>query len=136
MSSTSRGGRHWRRVREDRDEPGRGHSDAAARAAADRVDFSSLVVVLDSSKGLPASLAEAKAQAPVIAYGAFLNEIVTFLSVAFAAFLLVKQTNRWKESPPAATTRTCPFRLSDKVPIKASRCASCCADLPVSDART
>ena len=96
-----------------------------------RVDFSSLFVVLDSSKGVPASLADAKTQAvPVIAYGAFLNEIVNFLIVAFAIFLLIKQTNRWKESPPAATTRTCPFCLSDNVPIKASRCATCCADLP------
>jgi large conductance mechanosensitive channel len=98
-----------------------------------RVDFSSLFVVLDSSKGVPASLTDAKTQAvPVIAYGAFLNEIVNFLIVAFAIFLLVKQANRWKESPPAATTRTCPFCLSDNVPIKASRCASCCADLPSS----
>ena len=98
-----------------------------------RVDFSSLFVVLDSSKGVPASLTDAKTQAvPVIAYGAFFNEIVNFLIVAFAIFLLVKQANRWKESPPAATTRTCPFCLSDNVPIKASRCASCCADLPSS----
>jgi large conductance mechanosensitive channel len=96
-----------------------------------RVDFSSLFVVLDSSKGVPASLADAKTQGvPVIAYGAFLNEIVNFLIVAFAVFLLVKQANRLKESPPAATTRTCPFCLSDAVPIKATRCASCCADLP------
>ena len=96
-----------------------------------RVDFSSLFVVLDSSKGVPASLADAKTQGvPVIAYGAFLNEIVNFLIVAFAVFVLVKQTNRWKKSPSAATTRTCPFCLSDNVPIKASRCASCCADLP------
>jgi large conductance mechanosensitive channel len=96
-----------------------------------RVDFSSLFVVLNSSKGVPASLADAKTQGvPVIAYGAFLNEIVNFLIVAFAVFLLVKQANRWKESPPAAITRTCPFCLSDAVPIKATRCASCCADLP------
>lgn len=96
-----------------------------------RVDFSSLFVVLDSAKGVPASLADAKTQGvPVIAYGAFLNEIVNFVIVAFAVFLLVKQANRFKESPPAATTRTCPFCLSDKVPLKASRCASCCADLP------
>ena len=35
------------------------------------VDFSSLFYILDSSKGVPASLAEAKAKGiPVIAYGA------------------------------------------------------------------
>jgi large conductance mechanosensitive channel len=94
-----------------------------------RVDFSSLFVVLDSAKGVPASLADAKTQGiPVIAYGLFLNEIVNFLIVAFAVFVLVKQANRWKAPPPAPTTKTCPFCLSDKVPLAATRCASCCAD--------
>jgi large conductance mechanosensitive channel len=94
-----------------------------------RVDFSSLFVVLDSSKGIPASLADARTQGiPVIAYGAFLNDVVNFLIIAFAVFLLVKQANRLKAPPPDTTTRTCPFCLSDKVPLNATRCASCCAD--------
>ncbi len=96
------------------------------------VDFTSLFVVLDSSRGVPASLAEAKAQGiPVIAYGALFNEILGFLIIAFAVFLLVKQVNRWK-GPANTTTKTCPFCLSATVPINATRCASCCADLPVS----
>ena len=96
------------------------------------VDFSSLFVMLDSSRGVPASLAEAKAQGiPVVAYGAFLNEIVNFLIVAFAVFLVVKQANRMKEAPAAPTTKTCPFCLSASVPTNATRCASCCADFPV-----
>ena len=94
-----------------------------------RVDFSSLFVVLDSSKGVPASLTEAKAQGiPVLAYGAFLNDVVNFVIIAFAVFLLVKQANRLKAAPPAVTTRTCPFCLSDNVPLKATRCANCCSD--------
>jgi large conductance mechanosensitive channel len=94
-----------------------------------RVDFTSLFVVLDSSKGIPASLADARTQGiPVIAYGAFFNDIVNFVIIAFAVFVLVKQANRLKAPPAAAATRTCPFCLSDNVPIKASRCASCCAD--------
>ena len=97
-----------------------------------RIDFSSLFVMLDSSRGVPASLAEAKAQGiPVLAYGAFLNEIVNFVIVAFAVFLLVKQANRMKSPPAATTTKTCPFCLSETVPIKATRCATCCADFPV-----
>src|SRR5262245_6972123 len=61
------------------------------------VDFSSLFIVLDHAKGTPASLTEAKtAGMPVIAYGAFINEIINFLIVAFAMFLLVKQANRFK----------------------------------------
>jgi large conductance mechanosensitive channel len=95
-----------------------------------RVDFSSLFVVLDASRGIPASLADAKAQGiPVIAYGAFLNDVVNFLIVAFAIFLIVKQANRLKKGPPPASTKSCPFCLS-AVPDAASRCASCCADLP------
>jgi large conductance mechanosensitive channel len=92
------------------------------------VDFSSLFIVLDRSKGVPESLAAAKtAGVPVIAYGAFINDVVNFLIVAFAVFLVVKQANRFK-APVAATTRPCPKCLSS-IPIKATRCAACCADL-------
>jgi large conductance mechanosensitive channel len=97
-----------------------------------RVDFSSLFIVLDASKGVPASLAEAKtAGIPVLAYGAFLNEVVSFLIVAFAIFLIVKQANRLKSPAPVAevTTRDCP-RCLTAIPLKATRCAACCADIP------
>lgn len=96
------------------------------------IDFTSLFVVLDSSKGVPASLAEAKAQGiPVIAYGAFLNEVVNFLIVGFAIFLLVKQVNRLQAKKPEAaapTTRDCPYCLST-IPLKATRCAHCTSQL-------
>ena len=92
------------------------------------VDFSSLFIVLDHSKPTPASLAQAKAAGvPVIAYGAFLNDVVNFLIVAFAIFLIVKQANRFKK-PAQVTTRACPKCLS-AIPIGAQRCAACCADL-------
>ena len=92
------------------------------------VDFSSLFLILDSSRGTPASLAEAKAAGvPVIAYGSFLNEVITFLIIAFCVFLIVKQANRFK-GPVAASTKECPRCLS-AIPIKASRCSACCADL-------
>ena len=97
------------------------------------VDFSSLFIVLDSTKGIPASLADAKTKGiPVVAYGAFLNDVVNFLIVAFAVFVIVKQANRLKKPAPATapTTKDCPFCLSS-VPVKARRCASCCADLQV-----
>lgn len=93
------------------------------------VDFSSLFLVLDSSRGVPASLAEANAAGvPVIAYGAFINEVINFLIVALAIFLVVKQANRFKAPPPAATTKDCPKCLS-KIPLAATRCSACCADL-------
>ena len=62
-----------------------------------RTDFSGLFLVLDSAQGIPMSLADAKTKGiPVIAYGQFINDIVSFLIVALAVFLLVKQVNRIK----------------------------------------
>jgi len=94
-----------------------------------RVDFSSLFVVLDSTKGVPASLAEAKTQGvPVIAYGQLLNDAIGFLIVAVAVFLLVKQVNRLKKPgpapPPGAPMKECQFCASS-IQAKATRCAFC-----------
>ena len=99
-----------------------------------RVDFASLFVVLDSSAGAPASLADAKAKGiPVLAYGQLLNDIISFLIVAFAAFLVIKQVNRLKgEAPPeAATTKTCP-QCTMEIPIKALRCPQCTSSIATS----
>jgi large conductance mechanosensitive channel len=99
-----------------------------------RVDFSSMFQVLDSSKGIPASLAEAKAQGvPVIAYGQFINDIIGFLIVALAVFLIVKQVNRIKsavDKPAGAETVTkeCQFCAST-ISIKAKRCPNCTSEL-------
>ena len=97
-----------------------------------RVDFSSLFYVLDTSKGVPVSLADAKAKGvPVLAYGQLINDIVTFLIVAFVIFLVVKAYNRLKSkqaTDAAPTTKDCPLCLST-IPLKATRCASCCSDL-------
>ena len=96
-----------------------------------RIDFSSLFFILDSSKGIPASLAEAKTKGiPVVAYGQFINDIVGFVIVALAVFLMVKQVNRLKRPTPAATatTRDCPHCLM-AVPLKATKCAHCTSDL-------
>jgi large conductance mechanosensitive channel len=93
-------------------------------------DFASLFSVLDSSKGIPASLADAKARGiPVITYGQLLNDLVGFLIIALAVFLLVKQVNRIKSAldrPEAApaTTKDCPFCAS-AISIKATRCPHC-----------
>jgi large conductance mechanosensitive channel len=97
------------------------------------VDFASLFYILDSSKGVPASLAEAKAKAiPVIAYGQLINDVINFLIVAFVIFLLIRAVNRIKskqEAPTAApTTKDCPYCLSI-IPLKAARCAHCTSDL-------
>ena len=100
-----------------------------------RTDFSSLFLVLDSSQGVPMSLAEAKAKGiPVIAYGQFVNEVVSFLIVALAVFIMVKQVNHLKrrfETPavaPPATTKDCRF-CAMPIPITATRCPHCTSQL-------
>jgi large conductance mechanosensitive channel len=97
-----------------------------------KVDFASLFYVLDTSKGVPASLAEAKAKGiPVIAYGQFLNDVINFLIIAFVIFLIVKQVNRLKSkraTDAGPTTKDCPFCLST-IPLKATRCPQCTSQL-------
>src|SRR6476659_4998745 len=92
-----------------------------------KVDFASLFYVLDSSKGVPVSLADAKAKAiPVIAYGAFINDVVNFVIIAFVIFLLIKIVNRMREKDPS--TKDCPHCLS-AIPVGATRCSGCCVEL-------
>jgi large conductance mechanosensitive channel len=97
-----------------------------------KVDFASLFYTLDTSRGIPASLADAKAQAiPVIAYGQFINDIINFLIIAFIVFLIVRAVNRMKSkqaTDAGPTTKDCPLCLST-IPLKATRCAACCAEL-------
>jgi len=95
-----------------------------------RIDFSSLFYVLDATKGIPASLAEAKAKGvPVIAWGQFINDIISFLIVAFTVFLLVKKVNQIKAKPAEApSTKECPYCAST-IPIKATRCPNCTSQL-------
>lgn len=69
-----------------------------------KVDFANMFLDL-SGKGY-ANLAAAKAAgAPVIAFGAFINTIITFVIVSFVVFLMVRQINKMKrkeEAKPAA----------------------------------
>jgi large conductance mechanosensitive channel len=74
--------------------------------------------------------------------GDFVNTILSFLIIALVVyFFVMKPINLLEESygrlhpkhDEAPTTRDCPFCLS-KVPLKATRCAYCTAQLPPSDA--
>ena len=92
-----------------------------------KVDFANLFLVLDNSKGVPASLADAKTKGiPVVAYGAFINDFVNFLIIALVIFLLIKMVNRIRRKDPS--TKDCPHCLS-AIPVAATRCSGCCADL-------
>jgi large conductance mechanosensitive channel len=98
------------------------------------VDFSNLFILLKPGvKAAPpyASLADAQAAGAVtINYGSFINNVVTFLIVAFAVFLVVRAANRLKPHDAAAApaTRDCPYcRMA--IPVAASRCPHCTSDL-------
>lgn len=94
-----------------------------------KVDFSNLFISLSGQ--YPTVAAAKAAGAPTLNYGLFLNNVLDFLIVAFAIFLLIRQVNRFmpKPAPPApAATKDCPYCLS-AVPLKATRCLHCTSDL-------
>ncbi len=100
------------------------------------VDFSNLFFVLKAgAKGINdyATLAEAKADGAVtINYGLFVNSIISFIIVAFALFMLIKNMNRLKREQPAPeaapSAKSCPQCFST-VHIKAVRCPNCTSTL-------
>jgi large conductance mechanosensitive channel len=93
-----------------------------------KVEFSNLFINL-SGQNYPTVAAAKAAGAPTLNYGAFLQTIVDFVIVAFAVFLVIMQVNRLlPPAPPAPATRPCPLCLSN-IPLKATRCAHCCAEV-------
>ncbi|MFN2515253.1 MAG: large conductance mechanosensitive channel protein MscL [Pyrinomonadaceae bacterium] len=93
-----------------------------------RVDFDSLFYMLDTSKGVPVSLADAKTKGiPVIAYGAFINGIIAFVIVAFVVFLIVKAINK-RRREKAPLVKDCPYCLSS-IPSAATKCSGCNSQL-------
>jgi large conductance mechanosensitive channel len=97
---------------------------------AGKMDFSSLYILL--GQGHYNTLEDArKAGAPTLNYGLFLNNIINFLIIAFAVFLVVRAANRMKPAQePAPPTRTCPFCISP-IDQEATRCPHCTSDLTV-----
>ena len=78
------------------------------------------------------SLEKARAAgAPVIAYGNFINAVITFALVSWVVFLVVKQMNRLKkpvDGPDVPATKECPF-CAQSIPAKALRCGFCTSEL-------
>ncbi len=83
-------------------------------------DFSALAFTINHSRFL---------------WGDFLNQIISFLIIAAVIFyFVVKPVNalmnrRKSELPVDPTTRDCPYCLSS-IPLKATRCAFCTAEVP------
>jgi large conductance mechanosensitive channel len=100
------------------------------------VDFANLFGVLKAGEAVAppyASLADAQAAGAVtLNYGQFINNVIAFLIVAWAVFLLVKVINQLKRQEPVApaapTDKPCPF-CATTIPIAARRCPNCTSEL-------
>ena len=93
-----------------------------------KVDFANLFI--DISGQHPASLAEAQQKGlPVIAYGAFINNIISFVIIALVIFLIVKAANRARREEKVEVAKECPYCLSS-IPIAATKCSGCTSELP------
>jgi large conductance mechanosensitive channel len=81
-----------------------------------KVDFSTLAIQLNEKTA--------------IKYGLFINNIIDFVIVAFAIFLVIRQINLLKKAPPPAepTTKECPKCFSS-ISKKATRCPNCTSEL-------
>jgi large conductance mechanosensitive channel len=95
-----------------------------------RVDFSNLFIILDSSRPVPKSLADAKANSvPVIAYGQLMTDMLSFLIVAAVVFIMVRELHKHINRPqPTETTKACAYCLT-VIPLRATRCPSCTSHL-------
>jgi large conductance mechanosensitive channel len=97
------------------------------------VDFSDLFVVLrEGAAPGPYGTLEAAREAGAVTlnYGNFITNIVSFLIVAFAVFLMVRAMVRLQRPEPAkaAENKTCQYCQSS-IPIKAVRCPHCTSQL-------
>lgn len=84
-----------------------------------KVDFSDLKIKLSDDVS--------------INYGIFLNNVISFIIVAFAVFVLIKAVNKLqekmiKEEAAAPTTKKCPYCCED-IPLAAVKCPHCTSDL-------
>lgn len=97
------------------------------------LDMTSLFSVIKegTTPGPYATVAAAKeAGAVTINYGIFINAIFTFIIVALVLFFIMKAYMKsQKPVVEEVTTKECPFCIRE-IPLKATRCPECTAELP------
>jgi large conductance mechanosensitive channel len=98
------------------------------------VDFANLFLLLKEGAKAPPpypTLADARAAGAVtLNYGLFISNVVTFLIVSFAIFLVVRVANRLRppEAAAAPNTKDCPY-CRMPIPVSAVRCPHCTSEL-------
>lgn len=98
------------------------------------LDFLDFFLVLKSGNPGPPYLTLAAAReagAVTLNYGVLINNIISFMIVAWAVFLLIRQINRQRDAgaKKEPDTKPCPYCLSD-IALKATRCRHCTSNLP------
>lgn len=95
-------------------------------------DFTNNFIVLKGPAGAAYATLDAAQKAGAVTwnYGLFINNVVNFLIVAFAIFLVVKAYNKTRKAPAPApvNTKECPFCAST-IPLRATRCPHCTSEL-------
>jgi large conductance mechanosensitive channel len=94
------------------------------------VDFKDLFVSLDG-RSFPSLEAAKAAGAATVNYGVFINNVIAFLIVAFAVFLVVQAYERMRAkevAEPAPAGKDCPFCM-EPIALAATRCPHCTSDL-------
>lgn len=98
------------------------------------VDFTDLFIVLrpHETGAAYATLSDAQAAGAVtLNYGVFTNNVIAFLIVALATFLLVRamlRVSQRETPPPPANTKACDYCRTD-IPVAATRCPHCTSQL-------
>jgi large conductance mechanosensitive channel len=94
-----------------------------------RVNFSELYITLNGKTYDSLKIAET-AGAPILYYGKFISTFLDFIIVAFVIFIVIRQFARFKkkEEVKQPDIKECPKCLSE-IPLKASRCKFCAAEL-------
>jgi large conductance mechanosensitive channel len=95
-----------------------------------RVNFANFFIALSRTRH-PETVAEAQAMGvATFNYGAFLNNVIEFLIIAFVVFIMVKWINHLRRHPQPEITDTidCPY-CKTKVAFDATRCPACTSEL-------
>ncbi len=97
------------------------------------IDFSDVYITLREATDINPAV--------TLNFGLFVNSVISFLILAFAVFLIVKNINKLQaiadrkeklvvaaEEAADPTTKDCP-RCYSNIPLKATRCPNCTSDI-------